>query len=388
MVCLLVAGTAVVTDAAGATDTSDPVVVNSTARTDAGVSEPAVDVSAPAATPTSTPSNGTAAGPATRTPTSNRDRGSTPTTGPGETPTPAGACEFEPEPSVPDERGWRTRFSAPIETNATADRSGGSVARVGADGDCSLVVARGESATLTATTVDASRGVLAATVDLGADGSVAFVDRNGSVGLAVENVGPDYGTAAVVRAGNRSERVRLPSGRFVRLVVRWENGTALVSVGEADETFDGERDRRFPDAGAPADGDWLVRLGGRVFVDGVAVGTVEPVTPTPTPTATPTPDEGAFPDVEPDDSESEPSEPVPERGGDGRAFVGVLFLVLGAVSARYAYGVARLGEQIDAIGSTTPASTVEPTGWNVALTRIGGVVLALIGLAMLASGLL
>jgi hypothetical protein len=63
-------------------------------------------------------------------------------------------------------------------------------------------------------------------------------------------------------------------------------------------------------------------------------------------------------------------------------------VVFGAVGAKFARGVARFNEQLDAIGSTTPASEVEPAGWNVALTRLGGVVVAAIGAWMLLTGLL
>jgi len=58
------------------------------------------------------------------------------------------------------------------------------------------------------------------------------------------------------------------------------------------------------------------------------------------------------------------------------------------VSFRYARGLTRFGEQIDAIGSTTTMSEVEAADWNVALTKIISAILAVVGLGMIAGGLL
>ncbi|MUV50843.1 hypothetical protein ELS20_11830 [Haloarcula hispanica] len=41
---------------------------------------------------------------------------------------------------------------------------------------------------------------------------------------------------------------------------------------------------------------------------------------------------------------------------------------------RYAYGITKFNEQLDAIGSTTRSSEVEPADWNVMLTKLVGAV--------------
>ena len=62
--------------------------------------------------------------------------------------------------------------------------------------------------------------------------------------------------------------------------------------------------------------------------------------------------------------------------------------MFGALNVRFAYGFARFGEQLDAIGSKRRASEVEPAEWKVGLTKVTGVVLALIGVYLIATGLL
>lgn len=58
-----------------------------------------------------------------------------------------------------------------------------------------------------------------------------------------------------------------------------------------------------------------------------------------------------------------------EGGGDG-VFLAVLAALVGGLGYRYAYGLARFGEQVDAIGSTTRPEEVEPAGWKVFLTKL------------------
>jgi hypothetical protein len=60
--------------------------------------------------------------------------------------------------------------------------------------------------------------------------------------------------------------------------------------------------------------------------------------------------------------------------------LGVGVFLLGAGSYRYAYRVTLYGEQIDAVGSTTPVESVEPADWNVFFTKAVGI------LSMLAGG--
>ncbi|WP_338729171.1 hypothetical protein [Haladaptatus sp. DJG-WS-42] len=59
--------------------------------------------------------------------------------------------------------------------------------------------------------------------------------------------------------------------------------------------------------------------------------------------------------------------------------VGIFLLLAGLPAALWPYRLARLGEQVDAIGSTTPLAGVEPADWNVLLTRVIGVGMILVG---------
>lgn len=63
-----------------------------------------------------------------------------------------------------------------------------------------------------------------------------------------------------------------------------------------------------------------------------------------------------------------------------RLSLGVVMLVFAGLGIAYPYKVARIGEMLDAIGSTRNLDAVEPAQWNVLLTRILSVVLALVGL--------
>ena len=65
----------------------------------------------------------------------------------------------------------------------------------------------------------------------------------------------------------------------------------------------------------------------------------------------------------------------------------VALLVVGLANYCFAYRIAWVGERLDAIGSTTPASEVEPAYWNVALTRFVGIVALLTGLFIVATRL-
>ncbi|MFC7195836.1 hypothetical protein ACFQL4_16375 [Halosimplex aquaticum] len=214
----------------------------------------------------------------------------------------------------------------------------------------------------------------------------------------IANDGPDFSTTAVVSVGNRSENVSLPSGRFFDVAVqRKSNGTVRVAVWAPDDSWDREWDARFEDAGTAA---WRPGLHGRAFLDGIAVGVSEaddaqpgsdppPVSRTPrhpTTRTTSGPGRERGPGALTPDEREEP-------GGDGESgggsiFAGLLLTVFGALGVKFAYGFALLGEQLDAIGSRRRASEVEPAEWNVALTRIGSGLVALVGLYLLATGLL
>jgi len=63
--------------------------------------------------------------------------------------------------------------------------------------------------------------------------------------------------------------------------------------------------------------------------------------------------------------------------------LGFLFTVWGVLMTWKPYRLAKFGEQIDAIGSKRRLTKVEPTDWNVTLTRRLGPVLSFLGLLLL-----
>ena len=67
----------------------------------------------------------------------------------------------------------------------------------------------------------------------------------------------------------------------------------------------------------------------------------------------------------------------------GYLILGFLFTVWGVLSTWKPYRVAKLEEQIDAIGSKRRSTKVEPTDWKVTLTRRLGPVLTFFGLVLL-----
>jgi len=317
--------------------------------------------------------------------------------------------------------GWTVGSVDHLSTDSLGRWTGGRIAPVGAEGDCSLFVASGERATLTGTTVDGSRGVVTGVLDLGANGSLRLVDagsRSTAAGtatadtatdggpgteppaaadgstLAIENRGSDFSTTAVVSVGNRSERVALPSGRFFEFAVaRAADGDVRVAVWGAERSWDEQWDATFDSV---AETEWRVRVDGRAFLDGLAVGVGDRATPTGEPAAVgddaPTPTEDPYPGM-PDrfepGSEFEGSEEGADAGNSGEWLVlGLLLVGFGTVGVLRGRALTRFNEQVDAIGSTTPASEVEPAEWNVALTKIVSAIALLVGLGMVANGLL
>jgi len=298
------------------------------------------------------------------------------------------------------------------ETATDGDRrlnwSGGDPAPIGPIDDCSLAVADGATASPNDTQVSGDDGVVTGVVDLGANGSLAFVGvatatgsngtttaaaatdnttRDGATELVLANPGAATARNVSVRANGTETTLTVPNGRFFAVAVRWTgNGTARVAVWDSDDPWDGEWDATV----RLADGaDWAVELRGPVYLDGLAVGVAEsPAEPT-----TARPDDGGSEDEDdseddffPDDYETA-SDPRDDAGGGGGAVLGFIVLVFGAGSAYFARPVARISEQIDAIGSTTPASEVEPAEWNVVLTRIVGILFAVLGVAMMVGSL-
>lgn len=59
--------------------------------------------------------------------------------------------------------------------------------------------------------------------------------------------------------------------------------------------------------------------------------------------------------------------------------VGTIPIAIGVLVYRYAYRITKFAEQLDAIGSKTPLSSVEPAEWNVMLTKGIAVMLVIFG---------
>jgi hypothetical protein len=271
-----------------------------------------------------------------------------------------------------------------VTNDSLADWDGGTLVPVGASGDCSLFLGDGETATLTAASVDGTTGVATGSVDLGGNGTLAFVSDS-ATDIVLRNDGPDYAASLVASAGDRRERIDVETGRFLDFVVRFDDNETRVAVWASDGSWDGDWDARFE---STAREERQIRLTGRGFLDELAVGTE---TPDPTPTATPTAGAGTDGDEDDFDGPTFPDDPSSFDGGDQEpddptaeaALFGLLFLVFGGVGVVYPRPVARFGEQLDAIGSTTSMDEVEPTDWNVVLTRVVSVVFVLFGLGLL-----
>jgi hypothetical protein len=288
-------------------------------------------------------------------------------------------------------------YAAGLGGDTAADWTGGTVLSIGATGDCSLAVTNG-SAALTATAVDGERGVIRATVDVGEGGAIrAVADDGTNASVALENVGRENGAAVAVvvrRANGTTARTNLtaPSGRFVDLTMRWTDGTVRVAVREAAvRTPPGEWDTTV--ATGTTNATWTVGLRSRAYLDEVAVGTREPPTPTSMSTSTPTTetdDDSEFDFPSPGGAsgpEDRPAEGTDRGDSSSGLVMGPIFALGGAGIYRYAYGITRFQEQLDAIGSTTRSAEVEPADWNVALTKGIGVLFAAIGVGWLLTAL-
>lgn len=287
-------------------------------------------------------------------------------------------------------------YAAGLASDSAGDWTGGTVVPIGAHGDCSLAVTNG-SAALTATRVDGQRGVLHATVDAGEEGALRVVTADGTTNasVTVENVGRpnDAALALVVRNGT-THRTRLtaPTGRFVDLTLRWDvDGIVRVALRDParwdpdPETWDATVETGARNA------TWELRLRSRAYLDELAVGTRPESAPGDAGPGGGDPDEDRdlFPGPTPEGGYENRD---PDGGGDGSStpgglVLGPLLALVGGGMYRFAYGLSRFGEQMDAIGSTTPASEVEPADWNVMLTKLGGAAVALVGVGWLLSAL-
>jgi hypothetical protein len=322
------------------------------------------------------------------------------------------------------DREWDDTLTNAFDGGPPADWRGGRVVPIGGEGDCSLLVTDDETATLRTVGLNGTHGVVTGVLDLGANGSLQLVASNGTAvtpvtttrtdtatvtpnatapgtedrrpndsmpTIALSNDGPDYEPSVVAHAGNQSTRIALSSGRFFGFAIQLApDGMARIAVWDADEHWDDEWDVYFTNV--TGSGERSVRLHGRAFLDSIALGKLEPPeyagvdqpnddSDSPAASGPSPPDE-----IHEDDDLGPPSDfddkyyENQESEGGGRVLIVLFFLLFGGAGAFFPYEVARFGEQIDAIGSKTPARNVEPTGWNVALTRIVSIGLVVFGL--------
>jgi hypothetical protein len=288
-----------------------------------------------------------------------------------------------------------------LDNTSLAVWSGGDIVRIGAHGDCSLAVRSG-TATLSAATVDSRDGLVVTTVDLGRGGAFRVSEprqqNESRAAVAVENVGPENSDqlAVVVRSASgevsRTE-VTATSGRFVDVAMRFRpDGTVDVVLWDPEEPQPSTWDVT---AHTTTDQvNWTVSLTARSYLDELGVGTPEPTGSEPTEadgTDETTDDEDDVFDraEEYREAAAEDGEARGGSGGDGNEglVMGPFLVVIGALSYYFAYPLSRFSEQLDAIGSKTRWSEVEPAEWKVWLTRVMAVGIAVAGLAWFSTGL-
>jgi len=315
---------------------------------------------------------------------------------PADAPTQAESCDRDAYDPPELDRGWEVTVSDSTEDGSLADWDGGRLLATGPDEDCSLALAEGDAATLTATSVNGTYGVVTATLDFGKSGALRLDARNSTAAVAVSNPGPSFGQTLTVTAAEQSTAVTVPTGRFVDVAIFQTDGTVEVALWDTDEQWDGEWDARVTNV--TAEGGWQLSLDGEVLLDGLAVGELDPGS-----------DESDSENDEPDDVDEDPEDDDPfardssddfdqrsSQSSDddedltlfGGLFFGLPVIGAGVLIFRYAYGITRFGEQLDAIGSKTSWDEVEPAEWNVLLTKGAGVVVALFGLYLVVMGVL
>ncbi|WP_195156641.1 hypothetical protein [Haloarcula sp. CBA1127] len=327
--------------------------------------------------------------------------------------TPQPACSVQDEHPEPPGTDSTYHYIDGLDATSTANWTAGETLRIGADGDCSLGVGNNDTATLTATTVNASQGTVTGVVDVGRGGAFQVVERadgNTTASVSIRNVGRENNDRVDIVSTNEngtvvaSERVTAPTGRFFVVEIQWSpNGTAQVALWDTDRQRQ-QRVTRTVSTSAENTA-WQVQLDGRAYLDEIAVGShdTEPVatedneqssshntepaatgdskqsaaSPVQTTISATQDDETGTPEtftynIGPEDSESEDSQ--------SGLFLGPLMAIGGALMYRYAYGVTKFNEQLDAIGSTTRSSAVEPADWNVMLTKLVGAAGSIFGL--------
>lgn len=143
--------------------------------------------------------------------------------------TPQPACSVQDERPEPPDTDSVYDYIDGLGATSTANWTAGKTLRIGANGDCSLGVSSNATATLTATTVNASQGTVTGVVDVGRGGAFRVVERadgNTTASVSIRNVGRENNDRVDIASTNEngtvvaSERVTAPTGRFFVVEIR------------------------------------------------------------------------------------------------------------------------------------------------------------------------
>ncbi|MFU1780933.1 hypothetical protein ACM16X_06100 [Haloarcula japonica] len=311
--------------------------------------------------------------------------------------TPQPACSVQDERPEPPDTDSEYYYLDGLGATSTANWTAGETLRIGTDGDCSLGVRANDTATLTAATVNTSQGTVTGVVDVGRGGAFRVVERpdgNTTASVSIRNVGRENNDRVDIVSTNESgamvtsERVTAPTGRFFVVQIQWyPNGTAQVALWDTDRQL---RQRVTRTVSTSAEATSLqIQLDGRAYLDEIAVGVHETgpadtgdseqssASPVQSTASAAQRDETGTPETFTYNPGPEESEPEESQSG---LLLGPLMTIGGALMYRYAYGITKFNEQLDAIGSTTRSSEVEPADWNVMLTKLVGAAGSIFGL--------
>ncbi len=304
----------------------------------------------------------------------------------GAQPTSDDPCAGASDAELPDGVGVPTYVDG-FEGGTAAAWTGGEVVPIGSDGRCSLGAVAGSNATLTEP-VNASGSAVVGTLDVAEGGGLRLLATDGSdAAVALRNRGraSDRGIELVVRNDSGAVAVRrnltTETGRFFAFRLTWDtDGTVRLNRGTLGSAASNAWEVETATTTDP-DG-YRVQLDAEAYLDRIGLVRVPA-------DAGATTTETDYPWAADGPPESGVDGP-PEDTDDGSDYLGIgLFLLLfGLPGAVFPYELARLGEQIDAIGSTTPAEEVEPADWNVTLTRMICIVMAAFGVLTVAIGVL
>lgn len=290
--------------------------------------------------------------------------------------------EFDPQPLEED---WEQTYVDALDEESLSDWTGGGLVQVGPDGSCSLAVLEGNSTTLTGAMINGTQGVVTGTLDLGANGTLALAEGGADDAVRISNSGPDFASTVVVSAANHSRTVSLSTGRFFEFAVVRTDGTTTVSLWAESSSYGARHQLQFENTRVAGPLD--LRLDGRAFLSGLATGVVQADQSQTDPADEPDQsDDDAFEEQFPE--QNRPAQPEQDSGQGLPLRWGLVLFFVGALEYYYARPLADLSEQIDSIGSTTASGEVEAAAWKFRLTQIGGVVVWLFGVFIIAQSVL